>query len=99
MGKAQWLTGGTGRWGPAYGCWQRWRWWTPILDPGPVSFETLGKVTEQLFGLVGVVPFPGLSQHAPDPRPSECHRSGSPVNRDPRDPTPSTPSCVPPTAP
>jgi len=33
-------------------------------DPGPVSFETLGQVAEQLFGLVGVVQLPGLSQHA-----------------------------------
>ena len=32
-------------------------------DPGPVSFETLGKVAEQLFSLVGIVQLPGLSQH------------------------------------
>src|SRR4029077_5718520 len=35
-------------------------------DPGPVSFETLGEVAEQLFGLVGIVKFPCLSQHTPD---------------------------------
>ena len=35
-------------------------------DPGPVSFETLGKVADQLFGLIGVVQLPCLSQHAPD---------------------------------
>src|SRR4029077_20427367 len=32
-------------------------------DPGPVSFETLGKIAEQLFSLVGIVQLPGLSQH------------------------------------
>src|SRR4029077_6278677 len=34
-----------------------------------------------------------------DRRPCECHRSGSPANRGRRDPTPSTPSGVPPTVP
>jgi hypothetical protein len=34
--------------------------------PGPVSFETLGEVADQLFGLVGVVQLPCLSQHVPD---------------------------------
>src|SRR5439155_9718556 len=32
----------------------------------PVAFEPLGEVAEQLFGLVGIVEFPGLSQHAAD---------------------------------
>ena len=35
-------------------------------DPGPVSLETLGEVAEQLFGLVGIVQLPCLSQYAPD---------------------------------
>ena len=33
-------------------------------DPRPVSFETLGEVAKQSFGLVGVVQLPCLSQHA-----------------------------------
>src|SRR5271168_1497150 len=35
-------------------------------DPGPVSFETLGKIAKQLFGLAGVVQLPCSSQHAAD---------------------------------
>src|SRR5207245_11535016 len=33
-------------------------------DPRPVSFETLGEVAKQPFGLGGVVQLPCLSQHA-----------------------------------
>ena len=33
-------------------------------DPRPVSFETLGEVAKQPFGLVGVVQLPCLSQYA-----------------------------------
>ena len=162
-------------------------------DPGPVTFETLGEIAEQLFGLVSVVQLPCLSytrrteacsdlgnrsimlrpcvpdiaglprqskvrrialdrafapsmmksrgtagssprstrlsmsaersRHFPshprrgragacrlwrrhrslrlgsDLRPCECHRFGSPANQGRRDPTPSTASCAPPTAP
>jgi hypothetical protein len=35
-------------------------------DPGPVSFETMGEVADQLFGLIGIVQLPCLPQHAPD---------------------------------
>ena len=35
-------------------------------DPGPVSFKTLGEVADQLFGFVGIVQLPCLSQHTPD---------------------------------
>src|ERR1700758_3229266 len=31
--------------------------------PGPVSFETLGRVAKQLFSLVRIVQLPGLSRH------------------------------------
>ena len=35
-------------------------------DSGTVMFETLGKVAEQLFSLVGIVQLPCLSQYTPD---------------------------------
>src|SRR5271166_6233251 len=46
-------------------------------DPGPVSFETLGEIADQLFGLVGVIQLPCLSQHAPH---RSVQRFGQPLH-------------------